>query len=220
MEPIEYLNKITQVNFYPERDRLLIEAYLLDGNTVEIKKIYYNQIFDSYRINTGAYLSYIKYANAEESQEAKQKIKEHINAKDFGVETIEALYTLGEYDLLEDALVDFAKTNEELDLRYVSDIRKISTSISKEKPLVAVLIRRLLVADCLNGGKSKYYDYAVSDLKKAIEFGEIVENWREIQHPIVYFNFLIERHKRKVGFWNRVADANLKELIEKIHQKN
>ena len=219
-EAIEYLNKITQVNLYLERDRLLIEAYLLDGNIKEIKKIYYNQIFNKYGINIDAYLNYIKYANDNEAQGAKQKIKEFINAKDFGIGTIETLHTLGEYDLLEDALVDFTKKDEELDLRGVSQIRKISTSISKEKPLVAVLIRRLLVADCLDGKKSKYYDYAVSDLKKAIEFAELVEDWRDIQHPIDHFNALIEKHKRKVGFWGRVDKAGLKELIEKIYLKN
>ena len=124
---------------------------------------------------------------------------------------------MGEYNLLEDALVDFVKSGEPLDMRSVSEVRKISTSIAKEKPLVAVLIRRLLVADCLEGKKSKYYDYAVSDLKKSIEFGEFIEVGRDIEHPVDHFNSLVEKHKKKVSFWSRVANANLKELIEKIY---
>jgi hypothetical protein len=216
-EAIEYLNKITQDNFFCRRDQLLIEAYLLDGNITEIKKIYYNQIFDRSNINTDAYLKYIKYANADESQKVKEDIKGYIDAKPFSISTIETLYTLGEYNLLEDALVDFVKSGERLDMRSVSEVRKISTSIAKEKPLVAVLIRRLLVADCLDGKKSKYYDYAVSDLKKSIEFGEFIEVGRDIEHPVDHFNSLIEKHKKKVSFWSRVANANLKELIEKIY---
>lgn len=219
-EAIEYLNKITDEHFSYERDELLIEAYLLDGDISKVKEILHKQILDKHLVNNRAYLKYVKYATTEELEQVKQEIISYLGSKSFSQDTIKTLYEINEYDLLEDALIDFTKTGEVLDLRYVSDIRKISTSIAKEKPLVAVLIRRLLVADCLDGKKSKYYDYAVSDLKKAIEFGELVEDWKEIQQPTEHFNALIEKHKRKVGFWSRVADANLKELIEKIYLKN
>jgi len=216
-DAIEYLNKIAQENFYAKRDDLLIEAYLLDGNIIEVKKIYYNQIFNKLRVNTSAYLKYVKYANSSELEKVRKEIVEYINARPFAIETIETLDALGEYDLLEDSLVDFVKSGKELNLHFVTNIRKASTAIAKEKPLASVLIRRLLVNDCLDGKKSKYYDYAVSDFKKSVEFGDGVVDWRGVDDGYVFYTNTFEKHKKKYSFWDRIVDAGVKAMVEKIY---
>ncbi|AJC48741.1 hypothetical protein IB642_00205 [Allofrancisella guangzhouensis] len=218
---IEYLQNVTHENFQRDKKKLLIDAYLLDGNITKVKETLWESTFDGYYINNSSYLQYLSYASNDEKTKIKDEIKKVVLAKDFNHSTISELYNIEEFDLLEKELITFSKSGKVLDLYYsVSEMRKISTYLAKSNPIAAVIIRRILLENCLDGGKSKYYDYAVSDLKKSIEFAESIEQWKEVKKPIDYFNSLIEKHKKKVSFWSRVADAGIKEKLENLHIKS
>ena len=76
-----------------------------------------------------------------------------------------------------------------------------------------MLIRRLLVADCLDGKKSKYYDYAVSDFKKSVEFGDGVTDWCGIDDGYGFYVKTFEKHKKKYSFWDRIEKEGVKAMV-------
>lgn len=54
--------------------------------------------------------------------------------------------------------------------------------------------------------KSKYYSYAASDMKKAIDYGEGLEDCPQLPETEDYLRTLYEQHKRKTALWPLMAD--------------
>ncbi|PHM58289.1 hypothetical protein Xhom_01304 [Xenorhabdus hominickii] len=76
----------------------------------------------------------------------------------------------------------------------------------KDFPLAATLLRRELVEDVLSRAVSKYYKYAVSDLKKSLDYGEKIQSAEGIASNQAYLTTLYENHKRKSAFWSLVEE--------------
>ena len=75
--------------------------------------------------------------------------------------------------------------------------------------MVAVRLRRQLVANVVNQGKSTYYTGAASDLKKSLDYQaalkvEQEDGERPLCSPQEYLNQLYQQHKRKSSFWEAV----------------
>ena len=87
----------------------------------------------------------------------------------------------------------------------VATIRKWSTALAQQGfPLSAVLLRRKLVEDNLIQARSANYKYAVSDLKKSLDYMEHLsaEHQQLIPSTLEYITALHEKHQRKYAFWN------------------
>ena len=87
----------------------------------------------------------------------------------------------------------------------VATIRKWSTALAQQGfPLSAVLLRRKLVEDNLMQARSANYKYAVSDLKKSLDYMEHLsaEHQQLIPSTLEYITALHEKHQRKYAFWN------------------
>ncbi|MCW2488850.1 transposase [Candidatus Symbiopectobacterium sp. NZEC127] len=94
-------------------------------------------------------------------------------------------------------------------LAYLTNsfIRTLSSTLYKHGyALAATLLRRLLVEDAINQAKSKYYSYAVSDMKKAIDYSEDLEDGPQFPGTESYLRTLYEQHKRKTSLWPLMAE--------------
>ena len=92
---------------------------------------------------------------------------------------------------------------------HVPTMRKWSTALAQQGfPLSAVLLRRKLVEDNLMQARSANYKYAVSDLKKSLDYMEhlSVEHQQLIPSTLEYITALHEKHQRKYAFWNACVD--------------
>jgi uncharacterized Zn finger protein len=67
--------------------------------------------------------------------------------------------------------------------------------------LTATLLRRFLVEEAIHQAKSKYYSYAASDMKKAIDYSETLEESAQLPGTVAYLSALYEQHKRKTSLW-------------------
>lgn len=91
----------------------------------------------------------------------------------------------------------------------VSTVRKWSTTLAQQGyPLSAVFLRRKLVEDNLKQARSANYKYAVSDLKKSLDFMAYIseEHQKLIPSTLAYITALHEKHQRKYAFWNACVD--------------
>ena len=83
-------------------------------------------------------------------------------------------------------------------------LRNWSTKLAQNGFAVsAIFIRRQLVESNLRLAKTTYYKYAVSDLKKSIDYMDSVNGEVEglLPSTIEYMQSLIALHYRKISFW-------------------
>jgi hypothetical protein len=108
-----------------------------------------------------------------------------------------------EYELLSNFV--FQKHEQLSRFVNISTLRKLSkTLVTNAQYLAATLIRRELVNDVLATAKSQYYDYAVSDLKLAMDYGHEVVDWKDFLDNSKYLTELQTKHGKKHSFWNRI----------------
>ncbi|WP_061770398.1 DUF6880 family protein [Serratia symbiotica] len=101
------------------------------------------------------------------------------------------------------------KNNLTDSLAYIthSYLRILSSTLYKhDYAHTATLLRRFLVEDHIQQSKSKYYSYAASDMKKAIDYGEGLEDCPQLPETEVYLRTLYEQHKRKTALWPLMTD--------------
>jgi len=113
------------------------------------------------------------------------------------------------YDLIDACIIATPKTNFADSLAYIthSFLRTLSSTLYKHGyALTATLLRRFLVEDNIQQSKSKYYSYAASDMKKAIDYGEGLEDSVQLPGAQAYLNVLYEQHKRKTALWPLMTD--------------
>lgn len=99
-------------------------------------------------------------------------------------------------------------------------IRTLSSTLYQHGyALAATLLRRYLVEEAIYQAKSKYYSYAVSDMKKAIDYSESLEESAQLPGTAAYLSALYEQHKRKTSLWPLMVEkiAGLSVGKEGIH---
>lgn len=113
------------------------------------------------------------------------------------------------YDLIDACIIATPKASLAGSLTYIthSFLRALSSTLYKHGyALTATLLRRFLVEDNIQQSKSKYYSYAASDMKKAIDYGEGLEESVQLPRTPAYLKVLYEQHKRKTALWPLMAD--------------
>ena len=204
-EAIKRLMKIPDNRYdtrdYIKRQELLIKAFSDEGQSKNAQDIRWQTFTNT--LEPKYYNDFIKFAAPEVQAEIRQQaIELSLKNNDFNA-TLVFLEAIEEYECIEDLIV---KNLDKLDQYNYSYYRKLSKSLAVNgKMLSAVLIRRSLVDDLLAKAASKYYDYAVSDLKLAVEFGNQVQNWLHFANTSEYLDSLKLRHKKKYSFWERIS---------------
>jgi hypothetical protein len=205
-EAIELLKNLDFNEYhYSKGANLLIEAYKLNGEDDKAQKVLWKR-FESLLLSQD-YLEYIKLSSEEERKIALAKAIELTKAQDNIAVSLQFLYNIQEYDLIENLIFENTK---QLNAYDYSLYRKLSTDLAKNgKYLAATLLRRELVNNVLTKAISKYYKYAVSDLKKAREFSFKVTDWHNFDDHAGFMEVIEENHKRKTAFWHKVNEMIL-----------
>lgn len=207
-EAIAWLNKVEDDDYhYSEKIQLLIEAYQLEGQDKKARQLLWER-FERY-LRAEDYLAYLKHATEPERNAAETKAitlaKAHTNISN----TLAFLADIHQWDEVETIILAQAKA-ETLDGANYSQCRKLSNTLAQQgKNLAATLLRRVLVEDVLHKAQSKYYHYAVSDLKKSCDFAEDVTDWQDFDLQQAFIQSLQTQHVRKHAFWSKVDNAGL-----------
>ncbi|HFT1684619.1 hypothetical protein [Providencia stuartii] len=54
--------------------------------------------------------------------------------------------------------------------------------------------------------QSRYYAYAISDLKKSFDYSIAINTEESITEALSYFSMLHAKHHRKVALWSLIQD--------------
>lgn len=131
-------------------------------------------------------------------------------AKDSGLPTyISFASDIERYDLIDTCIMAMPKNNlaDSLSCMNHSFLRTLSSTLYKHgHALTATLLRRFLVEDNIQQSKSKYYSYAASDMKKAIDYGKGLEENIQLPGTLTYLKALHAEHKRKTALWPLMED--------------
>ena len=150
------------------------------------------------------YLDYCRYINNEQKLVAKEKALTMAGNRDSIGEAIYFLDEIQEYALLSDFLLE--NTQNLNDVHY-SFLRPLSKRLAANGyGLAATVLRRSLVEGILNKAQSKYYKYAISDLKLAKDYSHHVTDWRGIVDHTTFVDELRHAHPRKMAFWTQIDD--------------
>ena len=76
----------------------------------------------------------------------------------------------------------------------------------QDKYLAATLMRRNLAEAVLDAARSKSYRYAVSDLKKAADFSQPIQDWKSFTPHYEYMVQLKAKHAWKHSFWSQMSE--------------
>lgn len=73
----------------------------------------------------------------------------------------------------------------------------------EERFLAATILYRALLESILARAISKYYSHGVRYLRRLDELAPLINTWRDFTPHTTYFLDLLEKHKRKLSFWER-----------------
>lgn len=204
-EAIDYLTRCKAPEHYQQTiNALLVEAYELEGLTKEAQGVRW-QNFEGL-LDIESFHAYLKHCSEKEVHHAKEKALRL--AKEASITSSFAfLMEMGEVATVAKWVREAA---EEVQQLYYSELRSLSNQLVKQGyPLEAVLCRRILVDGVLAKSQSKYYKYAVNDLKQAMKFAEEIKDWHGFLPQADYHATLRENHKRKSSLWLLIKEAGL-----------
>ena len=115
---------------------------------------------------------------------------------------------LTRFDLISDVLIATPVAELESHFAYCtsSSLRTLSGKLYQHGfALAAVILRRVLVESYIDKAQSKYYAYAASDMKKAIDYSEGLEESAQFAGTLNYLRALYAQHKRKSALWQAMA---------------
>ena len=186
-----------------DKDKLLIEAYQLEGNDTAAKQVIWNRF--KRHIDAKDYLAYIKMADNDEKQKAQQEALEIAMQAEYISQGFQFLHDIGNYDAIETL---FLQRGQEVKGHDYYVYRPISSALYKHgKALIASLLRRKLVESILEKAQSKYYRYAASDYKLAGDYAKNVTDWQGYYNHEKFIEALKQKHSRKRSFLELIAQA-------------
>ena len=85
-------------------------------------------------------------------------------------------------------------------------LTKAADALEADHPLAATLMRRAMVQDTLDGGKSKRYRYAARHLAECQSADAAIEDYGDFPTHVAFVKSLRDKHGRKYGFWSLVDE--------------
>jgi hypothetical protein len=187
--------------FYKERQNLLIQAFLEDGQLKSAQDVRWKTFLRT--LEAKYYCDFMKKSADSDKDNYRQEAMKVINKNPRLDLVVFFLDEIQEYKLLGDFML---QKHEPLSRSVnVSLLRKLSKTLAiNAQYLAATVIRRELVNNVLAAAKSKYYNYAVSDLKLAVDYGSQVIDWQNFPNNGEYLAELQTKHGKKYSFWERI----------------
>jgi len=116
---------------------------------------------------------------------------------------LDALSFLIEGGFLQEAASLVLERCKEIDGSLYTSVGPISEKLADSYPLPSLVLYRLMAEAVLEKGVSKYYGYAVRDLRAAERLGLAVTEWHGFKNNEVYMQELRVRHRLKKAFWEK-----------------
>ncbi|MBM3606177.1 MAG: hypothetical protein FJX25_16065 [Alphaproteobacteria bacterium] len=95
---------------------------------------------------------------------------------------------------------------DELDGNYYQTLTTAAAALEARYPLAATLMRRAMVQDTLDAGRSKRYRYAARHLAECQSCDAAIENYGHVPTHEQFVQALKQKHGRKYGFWQLVDE--------------
>jgi hypothetical protein len=92
----------------------------------------------------------------------------------------------------------------EIDGNSYYTLTDAAASLEAKYPMAATLLRRAMIVDALDGGKSKRYRYAAQHLAECQTADAAIEDYGDHPSHETFVSKLREKHGRKYGFWDLV----------------
>lgn len=93
---------------------------------------------------------------------------------------------------------------DDLDGNSYHTLTTAADALEAEHPLAATLMRRAMVQDTLDGGKSKRYRHAARHLAECQSCDSAIEDYGNFPTHMQFLETLKQEHSRKHGFWRLV----------------
>ncbi len=77
-------------------------------------------------------------------------------------------------------------------------------ALEAKQPLAATILRRAMIEDTLNGGKSKRYKHAARHMLECESADAVIDDYGPLNSHEAFVSGLRERHGRKYAFWDLV----------------
>ncbi|MGG4610741.1 hypothetical protein [Providencia sp. Me31A] len=86
-------------------------------------------------------------------------------------------------------------------------LRRLSSDLYTQGYIsAAIILRRCLAEGAILTAQSRYYAYAVSDLKKSFDYSIAMNTEESILEALSYFSMLYAKHHRKVALWSLIQE--------------
>lgn len=198
---IKYVpENIANEHHYLERQDLLIRAFGDEGDKDSLMQTLWNTFAKT--LSAEYYKSLMGAIDIAQQDDYKAKSLAIITKSNNIGSACIFLDEVQEYEELNKLLLE---NLDKISIFNVSFIRKLSKTLATHGYfLVATLIRRALINQVLVKAQSKYYHYAVSDLKLSIEYGSQIVDWQGFKTNNEYITELKNTHPRKLAFWSQI----------------
>ncbi len=197
-EALQWLNNSSGVQRKYEIPGLKARCLIALGRKDEAKDSLWNhflQTFDSE--------AYKKALSLAKSQEHEKLRREALAAAKKTKRLLEGLSFLINEGFLQEAASLVLERWQEIDESVYTSVGSIAKTLAKSYPLPALVLHRLMAEAVLDKGVSKYYGYAVRDIRAAERLGLAVTEWHGFKNTEEYVRELHVRHKLKKAFWEK-----------------
>lgn len=95
---------------------------------------------------------------------------------------------------------------DDLDGNSYDTLSAAADALESDHPLAAILLRRAMITDTLDGSKTKRYRHAVRHLQQCQYCAAVVEDFADFPDHGQFLAALKQKHGRKYGFWEMVEE--------------
>ncbi len=197
-EALEWLSNNSGVQRKYEIPYLKAKCLIALGRKNDARDVLWKHFLQTF--DSEAYKKAFSLAKAEEHEQLQ---REALAAASQSSRLIEALSFLIAEGFLREAASLVLERWQEIDGSVYTTLGAISKELANTYPLPALVLHRLMAEAVLEKGVSKYYGYAVRDLRAAERLGSAVTEWHGFKNNDEYLQELRVRHRLKKVFWEK-----------------
>ena len=195
-EAIEWLNRNSGVQRTYEIPDLKAKCLIALGRKDDARDVLWKHFLQTF--DSEAYKEAFSLTKAEEYEQLQ---REALTAASRSSKLLDALSFLITEGFLREAASLVLERWQAIDGSVYTTVGSVSKKLTNGFPLPALVLHRLMAEAVLEKGVSKYYGYAVRDLRAAERLGLAVTEWRGFKNNEEYMQELRVRHRLKKALW-------------------
>jgi hypothetical protein len=197
-EALEWLSRNTGVQRTYEIPYLKAKCLIALSRKNEARDVLWKHFLETFTSN--AYKEALSLAKPED---IKQMQREALTSASKSNRLLDALSFLAEEKFLREAATLVLERWKEINGSVYTTLGDIAKKLAKDYPLSSVVLHRLMAEAVLDKGISKYYGYAIRDLRSAERLGLEVTEWHDFKNNEEYIQELRGKHRLKKSLWER-----------------